>query len=45
VLLGKHKIQYIFEDVIVVKGVNYGDCVFFGVKMGILWAKGHFVGT
>ena len=30
------------EDVIIVKGVNYGDFVFFGVKMGILWAKVHF---
>jgi hypothetical protein len=36
VLLGKHKIQYIFEDVIVVKGENYGDFFFFGVKRGIL---------
>ena len=41
-LLGKYKIQYIYEDVIEVKGENYGDFVFFGVKMGILWAKGHF---
>lgn len=38
----KHSFLYFFEDVITVKGVNYGDCVFFGVKMGILWAKGHF---
>ena len=26
----------------VVKGENYGDFVFFGMKRGILWAKGHF---
>ena len=38
----KHSFLYFFRDVIVVKGVNYGDFVFFGVKMGILWAKGHF---
>ena len=46
--LSKILIFPFFRDVIVVKGVNYGDFVFFGVKMGILWAKvcigRHFVG-
>jgi hypothetical protein len=41
----KHSFLYFSEDVITVKGVNYGDFVFFGMKRGVLWAKGHFVGT